>query len=98
MKRMPCCREYLPSKFSSYMENFLKAFQGQSHRAGHRHSIHFSAKEMSRRLKDFLRKDGVCLNWETSGRGEIFIENKGVCNGEPTAWVKYFSIPLSCHR
>ncbi|WP_313516625.1 hypothetical protein [Sphingobacterium sp.] len=24
------------------MENFLKAFQGQSHRTGHRHSFHFS--------------------------------------------------------
>jgi len=25
------------------MENFLKAFQGQSHRTGQRHSFHFSA-------------------------------------------------------
>ncbi len=40
----------------------------------HRHSFHFSAKEMSRGLKDFLRKDGCLYKLGTPGRVEIFVE------------------------
>jgi len=44
-------------------------FQGQSHRASQRHSIHFSAKEMSRLLKDLLGKDCCMYRLGTLGRG-----------------------------
>ncbi len=64
MDRMPCCREYLSIDHPIKRDDLLKAFQGQSHRTGQRHSIHFSAKEMSRGLKDFLRKNWS-LFWET---------------------------------
>src|SRR5690606_40461908 len=43
MDRMPCCREYLSIDHPFQWDDLLKAFQGQSQRAGHRHSIHFSA-------------------------------------------------------
>jgi len=43
MKRMPCCREYLSKDPPIQRDDLLKAFQGQSHRTGQRHSFHFSA-------------------------------------------------------
>src|SRR5690606_38460052 len=74
MDRMPCCREYLSEDHPIKRDDLLKAFQGQSHRSSRRHSIQFSAKEMSRWLKCFLRKD-VCLYMlGTPGRGGIFVE------------------------
>src|SRR5690606_1014208 len=72
MDRMPCCREYLSEDHPIKRDDLLKAFQGQSHRTSRRHSIHLSAKEMSRWLKCFLLKD-KCLQKTPSG-GEIFVE------------------------
>ena len=76
MDRMPCCREYLSIDHPIKRDDLLKAFQGQSHRTSRRHSNHFSAKEMSRMLKDFLRKDGCLYKLGIPGRGDIFVVNR----------------------
>ncbi len=58
------------------MENFLKAFQGQSHRTVIGILSIFPPLEMSRGLKGFLRKDSCLYKLGTPGRGDIFVENR----------------------
>ncbi len=54
------------------MENFLKAFQGQSHRTGQRHSFHFSAIGNEPEAKG-LPPEGECLLMvRTLTGGEMF--------------------------
>ncbi|WP_313189265.1 hypothetical protein [Sphingobacterium sp.] len=74
MKRMPCCREYLPKDHPFWWDDPLKAFQGQSHRTGRRHSIHFSATGNEPGLKGFLWKEDLCISaLKTHSMDEIFV-------------------------
>ena len=72
MDRMPCCREYLSKDHPFWWDDLLKAFQGQSHRTSHRHSLHLSATGNEPEAKG-LPPEGWCLyKLRTLGRGEIF--------------------------
>src|SRR5690606_9132145 len=96
MDRMPCCREYLSIDHPSKRDDLLKAFQGQSHRTGIGILSIFPPLEMSRRLKDFLRKDGCLLIIQTPSGGGIFIENQIVKRTTPSrAGIFFYTLFVS---
>src|SRR5690606_16448116 len=72
MDRMPCCREYLSKDHPFCWDDLLKAFQGQSHRTSHRHSLHLSATGNEPESKG-LPPEEWCLQKTPSG-GYIYVE------------------------
>src|SRR5690606_18832260 len=75
MERMPYCREYLSIDHPFCWDDPLKAFQGQSHRTSHRHSIHFSATGNEPEAKVLPSEGWLFVKLGTPGRGDIFVEN-----------------------